>query len=186
MRFILTFILTSLLFSCGSSDALSKRIINKDTQHHIEDSSDSSQVDSVLTTVWYFISDASTGYKRQLLKSGESYNIALMPIVTTANFDKVSMFHEKDCWALFTWLNKKGVQALNTAKQNAKSKMIAFILDNKLLRLQLVEDPQFARVEENADPRVYGEVLTFPCNSFSPEELKNFETILKSEQKGNR
>ena len=123
---------------------------------------------------------------RQLLKSGESYNIALMPIVTTANFDKVSMFHEKDCWALFTWLNKKGVQALNTAKQNAKSKMIAFILDNKLLRLQLVEDPQFARVEENADSRVYGEVLTFPCNSFSPEELKNFETILKSEQKGNR
>ena len=151
-------------------------------KNRINSSSENLQVESVLKTGWYFISDTSTGYKRQLLKSGESYNIVPVPVLTIANFDKVSMFHEKDCWALFTWLDKKGAQALNAATKRVRGQKLAFILDNKLLRLQSFDDPQFAQVDDDADPRVYGEVLTFPCNSFSPEELKNFETILKSDK----
>jgi hypothetical protein len=181
MKLIATFILTLMLFSCGYSDTASRRT-TIDTIEHIKGNSGSSQLDSVLTTGWYFLSDTSTGYKRQLFKSGESYYIAPIPIVTAANFDKVNLFHEKDCWALFTWLDKKGAQALNAAKKKVQGQRLAFILNNKLLRLQLVDDPQFASVEDDADPRVYGEVLTFPCNSFSSDELNNFETILKGEK----
>jgi hypothetical protein len=174
MRVIATLILTSLLFSCGSSDAVGERLTIEDPEHHIKDNPDVLKFDSVLYTGWYFISGTSTGYKRQLIESGESYHIEPRPIVTAANFDKVSMFHEKDCYALFTWLDKKGSQALNAAKQKAKGKTLAFILDNKLLLVQSADDPQFASVEDNVDPRVYGEVLTFPCNSFFSRRTEEF------------
>jgi hypothetical protein len=59
-------------------------------------------------------------------------------------------------------------------------------MNNRLLRVQSVDDPQFAQVEDDVDPRVYGQVLTFLCNSFSPQELKTFEAILTSEKEGNR
>lgn len=182
MKFIVVLTLTLWLFGCGSSDAVGKRITIEDPEHYIKDSPDILKFDSVLNTGWYFISDTATGYKRQLLKSNDSFDIKPVPIVTATNFDKVSIFHEKDCWALFTWLDKKGSQALNNAMQKAKGKQLAFILDNKLLRLQLVDDLQFANVQDNADSRVYGQVLTFPCNSFSSDELKNYQTILKSER----
>jgi hypothetical protein len=182
MKFIAVLTLTLWIFSCGSSDAVGKRITIEDPEHHIKDSPDILKFDSVLYTGWYFVSDMSTGYKKQLLQSKDSFDINPVPIVTATNFDNVSLFHEKDCWALFTWLDKRGSQALNAALQKAKGKQLAFILDNQLLRLQLADYPQFANVQDNADPRVYGQVLTFPCNSFSPAELKNYQTILKSER----
>ncbi|OQP62871.1 hypothetical protein A3860_26535 [Niastella vici] len=176
MRIIATFILISLLVNCHVSDATGKRKTNDAPEHPINNNPD-----SVLYTGWYFVSETATGYKRQLVKSSESYNIEPAPIVTAASFEKAYLFHEKIFWCLFIWLNKSGAQALNTAMQKANGRKLAFILDNQLLRLQSVDDPQFAKVKENVDPRVYGEVLALPCNSFSVEELKNYETILKGE-----
>lgn len=92
------------------------------------------------------------------------------------------MFHEKDCYALFIWLDKKSSQLLDTAKQKYKGKKIAIIVDNQLLRTQLADDPQFATVDKNDDRRIYGQVLAFPCNSFLPAELKNYETIINNEK----
>lgn len=182
MRLIAILLLISLLNSCGPLDVRDKRLTIEDPEHHIKDSPDVLKSDRMLYTGWYFVTDTSTGYKKQLLKSNNSYNIEPSPIVTAANFVNVSIFHEKNCWALFTWLDEKGAQTLNAAIQKSKGKILAFILDNKLLRIQSADDPQFANVGENVDPRVYGQVLTFPCNLFSPEELKNYQTILKSEK----
>ena len=117
-----------------------------------------------------------------MIKTNDIYNIDPTPIVTAKNFDKAIMFHEKDCYALFIWLDKKGSQLLDIAKQNYKVKKFAIIVDNQLIKTQLVDDPQFATVNKNDDPRIYGQVLAFPCNSFLPAELKNYETILNKEK----
>ncbi len=183
MKMAATAIITLLLFSCNSSDTVSKQSVKESSKNYSKDSSEILKFNRALHTGWYFVSDTLTGYKRQLFKFNESYSIEPTPIVTTVNFKEVSLFHEKDCWAVFTWLNKSGAQSLNIAKQKARGKKLAFILDDKLIRLQPVDDPQFASVEDDVDPRVYGEVLTFPCNSFPQDELKNFDTILKNESK---
>jgi len=173
-------ILILFLFGWSSSDTVNNRIKIPDWKHHIKDSPDILKIDSVLYTGWYFIKDTSTGYKRQLEKTNETYNIDPIPIVTATSFDKVTMFHEKDCYALLIWLDKKGSYTLNVAKQEFKGSKLAFILDNRLLRTQLVDDPQFAMVGDDVDPRVYGQMLALPCNSFSPEEMKNCIYGLKS------
>lgn len=164
MMTIVTLIL--FLFSCNTSES------KKNIPHS----------DSTLYTGFYFIKDTATSFKRQLIKTNDIYYIDPTPIVTAKNFDKVVMFHEKDCYALFIWLDKKGSQLLDIAKQNCKGKKFAIIVDNQLLRTQLVDDPQFASVEEKDDPRIYGQVLAFPCNSFLPAELKNYETIINNEK----
>jgi hypothetical protein len=158
--------LISFLFSCNTS----------------ESKQDISRQDSTLGTGFYFIKDTATSFKRQLIKTTDIYSIEPTPIVTTKNFEKVEMFHEKDCYALFIWLDKKGSQLLDAARQNYKGKKFAIIVDNQLLRTQLVDDPQFATVSEKDDPRIYGQVLAFPCNSFHPTELKNYETIINKEK----
>jgi hypothetical protein len=126
MRLIAILILASFLFSCGSTDPNGKLLRIEDPKHHIKGSPDILKIDSVLSTGWYFVSDTPTAYKRQLIKTSESYDITPVPIVTAVNFDKVSLFHEKDCWALITWLDKKGTQTLNTAMQKAKGKKTCF------------------------------------------------------------
>src|SRR5205085_11728518 len=126
MKYILILTLTLFLFGCSSSDTSGERIAIEDPEHHIKDSPDILKFDSVLYTGWYFVSDTPTGYKRQLNNSSGSYDIEPAAIVTAVNFDKVSLLHEKDCWAIFTWLDKKGAQSLNAAKQKGKGKTLAF------------------------------------------------------------
>jgi hypothetical protein len=161
---IIIFIL--FLLSCNTSES-NQNIPNLDTN---------------LYTGFYFINDTATSLKRQLIKTNDVYNIDPTPIITAKNFDKVEMFHEKDCYALFIWLDKKGSQLLDIAKQSYKGKKFALIVNNQLLRIQLVDDPQFATVGKKDDTRIYGQVLVFPCNSFLPAELKNYETIISNEK----
>jgi len=161
---ILTLIL--FLFSCNTSVS-NQKISNSD---------------STLQTGFYFINDTTTSVKRQLIKTNEVYKIDPTPILTAKNFDTATMFHEKDCYALLILLDKKGSELLDIAKQNSKAKKFAIIIDNHLLRTQLADDPQFATVDKKDDPRIYGQVLAFPCNSFMPAELKNYETIINNEK----
>ena len=175
-------LLTVLLFACRYSDTVNNQIKNPNPQHHSKDDPNNSNNDSVLRTGWYLVSETRTGYKRILAQTNENYNINPEPIVTVKNFDKLTLFHEKNCYALFTWLDKNGSKALNLTKQESKGKKLAFILNDKLLRIQPVDDPQFAKVENDTDPRIYGEVLTFPCNSFLPQEMKNYKAIIESER----
>ena len=159
-------ILILFLFSCNTSES------NQNTPTS----------DTTLYTGFYFISDSTTSFKRQLIKTNDIYNIDPTPIVTAKNFNKVMRFHEKNCYALFVWLDKTGSQSLDIAKQNYTGKKFAIIVDNQLLRTQLVDDPQFATVDKNDDPRIYGQVLAFPCNSFLPTELTHYETIINKEK----
>ena len=159
-------ILILFLFSCNNSES----------NQHIPSS------DSTLNTGFYFIKDSGSFLQRQLIRTNNIYHIDPTPIVTVKNFRKVERFHEKDCYALFIWLDEKGSQLLDLAKQNYQGKKFAIIVDNQLVRTQLVDDPQFATVHKKDDPRIYGQVLVFPCNSFLPAELKMFETLINNEK----
>jgi len=137
---------------------------------------------SILHTGFYYISDTPTANKKLLIKTNDSYYIDSIPIVTVKNFEKTTMFHEKYCYALIIMLDKKGSQLLDIAKQNYKGKKFAFVVDNQLVRTQSVDDPQFATVGTQDDVRIHGSVLAFPCNSFLPEELKNYDSIINKER----
>lgn len=141
-----------------------------------------SALEPMLYTGIYVIDDTQLSLKRQLLKTDTVYDIVRTPIVTAGNFVKAELFHEKDCYAVYVWLDKEGSTLLDAAKEKYHKKKFGIVVDNQLIRIQFVDDPQFATVDNNADPRIYGQVLAFPCNSFSPSELKSYETILNREK----
>lgn len=182
MRLISTTILTLLLFGCSSPDTGANRITIEDPEHHIKDSPDILSHDSILYTGWYFIKDSSNSYKRKMMNTSHILNIDPTPIVTAENFDKVTMFHEKDCFSLLIWLDATGSRNLNAAIKKYKGKKIVFLLDNKPLQVQDVDDPQFAMVEDDSDKRTYGQILALPCNSYPPDALENYKTIIESER----
>ncbi|HEX2607616.1 MAG TPA: hypothetical protein VHK91_09565 [Flavisolibacter sp.] len=181
MKMTIVFILAFSLIRYQSSDTIAKRVTFEDSKYSIKDGLDILKFDSVLHTGWYFISEIQTGYKRKEIKSGKSFDINPVPIITVENFQKSTLLHEKDCWAIIIQLDMIGAQSLYAGMQKTKGKQIAFILDDKLVRIQAADDPQFAHLNPDTDPRLYGQVLTFPCNSFSSEELKNYSRILNRE-----
>ena len=134
--------------------------------------------DSILPSGWYYISDTDTGWKRKLAKSSEYFFVNPTPIVTAKNFKDVTLFHKKSCYALFIQLDSSGSKAWALALLKAKGKKLAFILDDSLLQIPVV-DAGFAR----DDPREYGHILALPCFSYSPAELKKFETIIERENR---
>jgi hypothetical protein len=173
-------ILLFLAFSYHFQDGI-KEQIGIHSKEYIKVSPDILKSDDTLYTGWYFINDNS-GYRRKLDKTQDSYYINPTPIVIAKNFKKVNIFHEKDCYALLIWLDDEGAEALHSAKQKPDTKKLAFLIDNRLVSVQLANDPQFAQVEKEADPRIYGQVLAFPCKSVPLEELKNYKIIIESEK----
>jgi hypothetical protein len=161
-------------FGCTSSDTVNKSV-------SVSETSSIKKLDSILYTGWYFI-DNNRGRERRLQQTNSFYYINPIPIVAVKHFKEVNLFHEKDCFALFIWLDNEGSQLLNAARKKSKGQKFAFIINNKLEIIQLADDPQFAQVSKDIDSRVYGQVLAFPCKSRSSEELKKFKTIIESEK----
>jgi len=172
-----------LLFGCHSSGTKDDGITVPDPKDSIKEGVDTQNSDSTLYTGWYFITGTVTGFKRQIKKSGETYNIVRRPIVTVANFVKISPFHEKDCYALLIWLDANGSRNLNTAINSYKGKRIGFILDNQLLRVQDVDDPQFASVSDSVDQRVYGQTLVCHAIPFRQQKYKATRLQLNTKDK---
>lgn len=125
----------------------------------------------VLKTGWYLISDTATPIKRNLENSASYYFLEERPIVSAGQIKSNTILHEKDCYALISRLDSEGAIQLRNAKTKFKGKKLGLIVNDKLLRIQKIDDPQFCRVALDEDPRVYGEVLTFPCNSRKLAEL---------------
>jgi len=170
------------LCGCNASNTANNNKTIPDTGGNRKNNPSILKSDSVISTGFYLIKDSGASIKRQLVKTNDTYGIDEKPIVTAINFDTVSSYHEKDCYALFIWLDKHGSQLLDIAKHNYKGEKIAFIVGNKLVRTQLLDDPQFAQVDKHDDQRTYGQILAFPCNSFSPAELEEYETIINNDR----
>jgi hypothetical protein len=134
--------------------------------------------DSTLPSGWYYITETNNGWRRKLYNSSGYFFINPAPIVTAKNFKEVTLFHEKSCYALFIQLDSIGSKAWALTLLKAKGKKLAFVLDDSLLQTPVI-DARFVK----DDPREYGHILALPCNSYSPTELKKFETIIENENR---
>lgn len=96
--------------------------------------------DSVLLkTGWYYVE--STGLKRQLYKSEETYLISPKPIVTSKNilyFEIYEINASDKSFGLKMQLDEKGTKAWSVATEKATGKRLAFIVDNTLVQVPIV------------------------------------------------
>jgi hypothetical protein len=133
-----------------------------------------------IVTGFYLLNNTETSIKRILIKSNETYKIDSTPLVSVSHFTKIQRFHEKDCYNMSIWLDNKGSELLDSVIKKNNEGKIGIIINNQLIRIQELNDTQFARVDKNDDPREYGHVLAFPCNSFNANELIEFEKLIKN------
>ena len=133
-----------------------------------------------IVTGFYLLNNTENSIKRKLIKSNETYKIDSTPLISVSHFIKIQRYNEKDCYNMSIWLDNKGSELLDSVLKKNNEGKIGIIINNQLIRIQELNDTQFARVDKNADPREYGHVLAFPCNSFNANELMEFEKLIKN------
>jgi hypothetical protein len=180
MYFMTAFLFSIALLLTGctgnSSTEHNKKIgdrLLEDPEHHIKDSPDILKHDSnVLYTGWYYVVDSSNGYKRQLDKSDETYYLDPKPIVTAKNFTTFEIYESNDqeYLGLTMRLNKEGTESWSNATLKAQGNRLAFILDNRLLQVAIVNS------------QITGGVTALNRGDYSRQELENFKTIIESEK----
>lgn len=104
-----------------------------DNYHKVSDDS------TFLQTGWYYVTD--TGLKRQLAKTEETYLINPEPIVTSKNILLLNVYKRntsEKTFELEMQLDKEGTNAWSIATDNATSKPLAFIVDNTMVQVSIV------------------------------------------------
>ena len=177
-----TFLLSLIFLLTGCADNNSnerKKDIGdrllEDPEHHIKDSPDILKHDStILYTGWYYVVDTSNGYKRQLDKSDETYYLDPRPIVTAKNFTTFeiyeSIFKDKKDFGLSMRLDKEGTENWSNATLRALGSKLAFVLDNRLLQVAMVNS------------QITGGVTALNRGDYTRQEFENFKTIIESEK----
>ena len=132
------------------------------------------QVSTTLKTGWYYVVDSSTGLKRQLDKSKETYFIDRHPIVTPNNFTDFLIEENKvggaKYFQLFMQLDNPGTARWALATEKSIGKQFAFILDNQLLYVA----PVFAQILNG--------MTAINRTNYTKEEFETFKRIIKSER----
>lgn len=182
MNIITAFLFSFILFfaSCADNSSIqrNKKLGNRlleDPEHHIKDGPDILKYDStILYTGWYYVVDSSNGYKRQLDRSDETYYLDPKPIVTAKNFTTFeiyeSNFKDKKYLGLTMRLDKEGTKNWSNATLRAQGSRLAFILDNRLLQVAMINS------------QITGGVTALNRGDYSRQELENFKAIIKSEK----
>lgn len=97
---------------------------------------------SRLKTGWYFISADTTGYKRQLDKSGDIYYIDPAPILLANHFKMVEVqegtYQGKQRLSLFFRFDEVGTKAWSDGTLKAMDGRIAFVVDDVLMCAPMV------------------------------------------------
>lgn len=176
MTLLLSFVffLTSCVGDSSNEQKIGDRLL-EDPEHHIKDNPDILKHDStVLYTGWYYVIDSLNDFKRQLDKSEETYYLDPKPIVTAENFTTFEIYEstsddQKDL-GLAMRLDKEGTESWSNATLRAQGSRLAFILDNRLLQVAMVNS------------QITGGVTALNRGEYSRQELENFKTIIESEK----
>jgi preprotein translocase subunit SecD len=133
-----------------------------------------SQDTTSLNTGWYYIVDTANGFKRQLDKSTEAFFIDPTPIVTAKNLTTLEI-HESNVngnthLLLIMRLDKNGTENWIAATGNSVGKQLAFILDDKLLRVPKVNS------------QITAGVTALNRGDYSRQELEKFKAIIETEK----
>lgn len=160
--------------STGRNKIIGDRLL-EDPEHHIKDSPDILKHDStILYTGWYYVVDSLNGYKRQLDQSDEIYYLDPKPIITAKNIATFeiyeSSFQDNKDVGLAMRLDKEGTESWSKATLRAQGSRLAFILDNRLLQVAMVNS------------QIIGGVTALNRGIYSRQELVSFKTIIESEK----
>jgi hypothetical protein len=177
---VFSFSLILLLASCTYNNSnerkenSSHRLL-EDPEHHIKDSPDILTHDSsILYTGWYYVSESSNGYKRQLNKQNEIYYINPKPILTAKDLTTFeiyeSFFNNKKKLVLSMRLNKDGTEIWSNATLAAQGKKLAFVVDNLLIDVETINSP------------ITHDVTALTGGNYTRAELENFKRIIESEK----
>jgi len=172
------FSLILLLTGCAGTNSAQQKIgdrLLKEPEHHIKDSPDILKHDStILYTGWYYVVDTPNNYKRQLDKSDETFYLDPKPIVTVKNFTTFEIYesNSKDnkYLGLAMRLDKEGTESWSNATYRAIGNKLAFVLDNRLLQVAMVNS------------QITGGVTALNRGGYTRQELENFKTIIESEK----
>jgi preprotein translocase subunit SecD len=118
--------------------------------------------------------DTPNKYKRQLDKSDETFYLDPKPIVTVKNFTTFEIYesNSKDnkYLGLAMRLDKEGTESWSNATYRAIGNKLAFVLDNRLLQVAMVNS------------QITGGVTALNRGGYTRQELENFKTIIESEK----
>ena len=174
LLFSLIFLLTGCTDNNSAKQKIGDRLL-EDPEHHIKDSPDIFKHDStILYTGWYYVVETPNNYKRQLDKSDETYYIDPKPITTAKNFTTFeiyeSSYNNKKVFGLEMRLDKQGTENWSNATYRAVGNKLAFVLDNRLLQVAMVNS------------QITGGVTALNRGDYSRQELENFKTIIECEK----
>lgn len=95
--------------------------------------------DSTLMTGWYYLSDADSGFVRQLDKTNEFYTINPFPIVTAEDMTVLSIEKNRrgDTFLVIKF-GKAGTELWRMATKKTVGKKLALIVNDKLIYAPLV------------------------------------------------
>ena len=110
-----------------------------DIQISLEDCFKKNIEDSTLMTGWYYLSETEDGFVRQMDKTDDSHNINPYPIVIAEDIItlKIETNNSGDTYLAMKF-GKRGTESWREATSKAIGKKLAFIVDDKLLSVSLV------------------------------------------------
>lgn len=131
-------------------------------QADLESAFEQNLKDSSLVTGWYYVTDSSDGFKRQLDKTDVFYFIDPKPILIKCHFDKAELYEtSENQFALSIQIHKNYESLWTDATEKSIGKRLGLIIDNKLVCAPMVKD------------RIEGGASSLQGN-YSKEELKKF------------
>jgi len=156
---VLSILLIGVLsFSCGDNS-------QKVMLANIDYTYAQNRKDSTLATGWYYITESSEGYKRQLDKTDEFYFIHPKPIIVKEHFDKLEIYKDGELKlqsSLLIKIHRNFEHLWADATEKWEGKRLALIIDDVL-----VSNPKvMSRIEGG------GSSLGRPV--YSEEELEAF------------
>lgn len=114
------------------------------------------------------------GVKMQLDKSTDTFWVDPKPIVVAKNFTRFDIYENNADGQKYTSLtmrlNEAGTESWSVATGNAVGKQLAFILDNRLLYVALV------------NAQITSGITALNRGDYSRAELENIKTIMESEK----
>jgi hypothetical protein len=124
--------------------------------------------DSTLLTGWYAVVDTDSGFIRPLEKSQETYALNPRPVLTAEDIIKLEV--SKNNYGsnmLIMWFGERGTELWSEATQAAIGKNLAFVLNDKLLYLALVNS------------QITAGVSALIRDDYSPNELNEIKNAIK-------
>lgn len=171
MKFKTTFfLLTIVLLTACSHNKVKTSTGDKLPKNHENPLKDNTG----LNTGWYYIVNNDEGVKMQLDKSTDTFFIDPKPIVVAKNFTSFDIYENNADGQKYTVLTMRldeaGTESWSVATGNAVGKQLAFILDNKLLYVALV------------NAQITSGITALNRGDYSRAELENIKTIMESER----